>query len=85
MRHLIIVLFLECDHPEFRRVLYSIVKSGNCLWFRRLEIELLNLFAIFAFNIYGIVVWLEELSSCFTALLANNVLQICFIINEISN
>jgi hypothetical protein len=65
--------------------LYSIVKSGNCLWFRRLETELLNLFAIFAFSIYGIVVWLEELSSCFTALLADNVLQICFIINEISN
>ena len=44
--------------------------------FRRLETGLLSLFTIFAFSISSIVVWLEELSSCFTAILANDVLQI---------
>ncbi len=45
--------------------------------FQRLETGLLSLFTTFAFSISGIVVWLEELSSsCFTAILANDVLQI---------
>jgi hypothetical protein len=58
---LITVLFLECDHLEFCRVLqcfilliflFSIVRNGNCLWFRRLETGLLSRFAIFSFSIF---------------------------------
>jgi uncharacterized membrane protein len=60
-------------------IFYSIIRSGNCLWFQKLETRLLSLFEIFSSSIYGIIVWLEESSSWFIALLTNDVLHICLL------
>ena len=82
----ITILFLECDYLEFRRVLQCL--SSQYFFTALLEVRtvcgfedwiytrLLCLFAFYFYSIFVIVIWLEKLSSCFTALLADNVLQI---------